>query len=215
MTAAQTEDRRQRRRRPPASAITPETPIWCPACVRKSTRRGPSTRNLAGSAGSRDSAERLKPPSVRLQRGRRKLPVSTRPGGADPQYKAKSLKWQQGRRQRLGATHDLRRVRRRLQAIVDEWKHQGCIDCGVADIRAIDPDHLDGSLKSGHLSRLVQLCASAARIRAELAKCVPRCARCHRRVTQEQRPCKLRNAERLPPSWRRRRLSKTSTISSR
>jgi hypothetical protein len=48
------------------------------------------------------------------------------------------------------------------------------------------------------------LCASAARIRAELEKCVPRCARCHRRVTQMQRPSQWRTAERLPPSRRHR-----------
>jgi hypothetical protein len=87
---------------------------------------------------------------------------------------------------------------------VDEWKRQGCADCGYDDVRAIDPDHrVDGS-KDGHVSRLVQLCASEARIRAELGKCMPRCARCHRLITQQQRPCAWRTAERLPPSWRRR-----------
>jgi hypothetical protein len=38
----------------------------------------------------------------------------------------------------------------------------------------------------------------------ELTKCVPRCARCHRLVTQQQRFSKDRLAERLPPSWQRR-----------
>ena len=100
--------------------------------------------------------------------------------------------------------YDLRRARRRLSRIVEEWKAQGCIDCGYNDIRAIDPDHLDGATKDGHVSRLVQLCASEQRIRGELAKCVPRCARCHRRVTQFQRLSSWRSADRLPPSWRRR-----------
>lgn len=122
----------------------------------------------------------------------------------DPEYRKKSLEWQRQRRKRNGATADLRRSRQRLQRIVDEWKRHGCIDCGYDDIRAVDPDHLDSGTKDGHVSRLVQLCASAARIRAELAKCVPRCARCHRRITQQQRPCTWRTAERLPPSWRRR-----------
>lgn len=85
-----------------------------------------------------------------------------------------------------------------------DWKKRGCVDCGYDDIRAIDPDHLVGEAKSGHVSRLVQLCASADRIRTELDKCVPRCTRCHRRVTQEQRPSGARGAKRLPPSWRRR-----------
>ncbi|GIM65563.1 hypothetical protein Pve01_95480 [Planomonospora venezuelensis] len=33
---------------------------------------------------------------------------------------------------------------------------------------------------------------------------MPRCARCHRRVTQEQRFSKHRLAKRLPPSWQLR-----------
>jgi len=123
---------------------------------------------------------------------------------ADPTYRAKSLEWQRQRRKRLGATFDLQRARRRLQRIVDEWKRTGCIDCGYGDIRAIDPDNRNDGSKAGHLSRMVQLCASEARIKEELAKCLPRCARCHRRVTQKQRPSAWRNAERLPPSWRRR-----------
>jgi L-lysine 2,3-aminomutase len=51
---------------------------------------------------------------------------------------------------------------------------------------------------------MVQRCASAARIRAELDKCVPRCARCHRRDTWAKRPSSWRGAAQLPPSWRRR-----------
>lgn len=92
---------------------------------------------------------------------------SNRRRWADPAYRERSLQWQRQRRQRLGATVDLQR--RRLQAIVDEWQRQGCANCGYDNIRPIDPDHrLDGS-KDRHVSRLVQLCASEARIRAKLA----------------------------------------------
>lgn len=189
--------------RPPASAITPETPIWCPACHREhpASDFNKETRKFSGLSGICRAAQAAKrqTPEGRAATGRR-----NKARWADPEYRAKSLEWQQARRERVGATHDLRRARRRLQAIVDSWKHQGCVDCGYSDIRAIDPDHLDGNLKAGHLSRLIQLCASAARIGAELAKCVSRCARCHRRVTQRQRPCSWRVADRLPPSWRRR-----------
>lgn len=121
---------------------------------------------------------------------------------ANPEYRATVIAAARERRQ-LKGKEDLRKSRARLQAIVDEWKAEGCVDCGYADVRAIDPDHLDGDRKSGHVSRMVQLCASAARIRAELAKCLPRCARCHRRVTQEQRPNRNRSAQRVPPSWQR------------
>lgn len=80
----------------------------------------------------------------------------------------------------------------------------GCVDCGETDVRVIDPDHVDPEAKTNNVSRMVQLCASEARILAELARCERRCARCHRRKTQVERSSKLRDGRRLPPSWRRR-----------
>lgn len=123
---------------------------------------------------------------------------------ADPGYRVQSAAWRRGRAARLGATYDLQRSRRRLQAIVTTWKKQGCADCGYDDVRAIEPDHRADAEKAGNLSRMVQMCASEDRIRSELDKCVPRCVRCHRRATQRRRPCAWRSAERLPPSWQRR-----------
>jgi hypothetical protein len=195
--------RPKRRRRPPAAEITPETPIWCPACKAEhpATAFTKETRRFSGLATIcrvAKAAARQTPTAQAANQERNKR------RWADPVYRAKSLESQRRRRDRQGATKDLRRARRRLQFIVDEWKLQGCADCAYSDIRAIDPDHLDGSRKAGHVSRLVQLCASVERIQAELALCVPRCARCHRRVTQQQRPCAWRVAEKLPPSWRRR-----------
>ncbi|MFD0397752.1 hypothetical protein ACFVHI_06680 [Kitasatospora sp. NPDC127121] len=84
--------------------------------------------------------------------------------------------------------------------MVTEWKSGGCIDCGYADVRALDPDHVDPGQKAGTISRLVQLCVSKDRLLAELAKCEVRCARCHRARTMRQRS---RKATRLPPSWAR------------
>jgi hypothetical protein len=198
-----TEQPGKRRRRPPAAEVTPQTPIWCPACQEEhlASAFNKDRRRFSGLSVicRRAQAEARKTPEAKAatqERNKRRW--------ADPEYRSKSLKDQRARRERLGATVDLRRARTRLQRIVEEWKQQGCVDCGYDDIRAIDPDHLDNATKDGHVSRLVQLCASAARIRAELEKCVPRCARCHRRITQQQRPCAWRTAEKLPPSWRRR-----------
>jgi hypothetical protein len=194
---------KKRHRRPPAAEVTPETPIWCPACQQDhpATAFNKESRRFSGLAGiCRDAQARARmTPDGRAATARR-----NKKRWADPDYRAKSLQWQRARRERQGATVDLRKARTRLRGIVDEWKRRGCIDCGYDDIRAIDPDHLDGNAKDGHVSRLVQLCASEARIRAELAKCVPRCARCHRRVTKGQRPCAWRSAAKLPPTWRRR-----------
>lgn len=194
---------RKRHRRPPAAEITPDTRIWCPACQEEHpasdfNRESRRYSGLSGICRRAHAAARQTPEgkAATARRNQRRW--------ADPEYRKQSLVNQRERRKRNGANADLRRARARLQRIVDEWKRQGCVDCGYDDIRAIDPDHLVRATKDGHVSRLIQLCASAARIRAELDKCVPRCGRCHRKVTQQQRPCAWRTAERLPPSWRRR-----------
>lgn len=196
------EPKRKRHRRPRADEIKPDTMIWCPACgdyqpasdFNRETRRYSGLATVCREAQAR---ARKTPEAQRKNRARNKQ------RWADSEYRAKSL--EASRQWRVvNGKQALTRARRRLQDIVDEWKTAGCVDCGYQDIRAIDPDHLDGQDKTGHVSRLVQLCASADRIRAELAKCVPRCARCHRRVTQTQRPCTWRTMDRLPPSWRRR-----------
>lgn len=189
--------------RPAAADVTPETQIWCPACgvEHPATAFNRESRRYSGLATICREAQALR---RQTEEGRAAAARRNKRRWESPQYRAKSLLWQKERRRRMGATSDLRRARRRLQAIVDEWKRQGCVDCGYADLRAIDPDHRNSTEKDGHVSRLVQLCASATRIRAELAKCQPRCARCHRRRTREQRPSSWRSADRLPPSWRRR-----------
>lgn len=51
---------------------------------------------------------------------------------------------------------------------------------------------------------MVQLCVGIDRLRAELAKCEPRCARCHRRMTMTRRPSSWRTGDKLPASWRAR-----------
>ena len=78
---------------------------------------------------------------------------------ADAEYRERMLERARARRKVKGQD-DLRRARRRLQTVVDEWKRQGCVDCGYDDIRAIDPDHVDPDDKAGHVSRMVQLCVA-------------------------------------------------------
>ncbi len=57
-----------------------------------------------------------------------------------------------------------------------------CVDCGEADVRVLDFDHIIGE-KTAHVSSLVGRGASWQRIEKEMAKCVVRCANCHRRKT--------------------------------
>lgn len=193
---------KKRHRRPPANEVRPETPIWCPACQRdhpaaafnRETRRFSGLSNICreAQAAARKTPEGRAATKQRNQRRWR-----------NPEYRRKTLAAAKAR-QKVKGQADLKRARARLQAIVDEWKQQGCIDCGYSDIRAIDPDHLPGEVKVGNLSRMVTLCASADRIRAELAKCDPRCARCHRKVTMTARPNSWRTRGKVPPSWRER-----------
>jgi hypothetical protein len=199
-TATQT---RKRRRRPPASEITPETPIWCPACQREhpASAFNREKRRFSGLSGICREAQAQARKTPKAQAATRRF---NQKRWANPEYRAKALEHQRRRRRERGATVELRRARRRLQRIVDEWKQQGCLDCGYSDIRAIDPDHRPGEIKVGNVSRMVTLCASAARIRAELAKCEPRCVRCHRKATMAARPNSWRARTKLPPSWRER-----------
>lgn len=192
----------RRHRRPPAADIRPDTPIWCPACAEYQPAESfnKETRRFSGLATiCRDALARMR----QLPEQRAKTAQRNKRRWNDPEYRARSLAASRERRQVKGQD-DLRRARRRLQDIVDEWKRQGCVDCGYDDVRAIDPDHVDPNEKHNNLSRMIQLCASVARIQAELAKCVPRCARCHRLATANQRPCAWRAVDRLPPSWKRR-----------
>lgn len=54
-----------------------------------------------------------------------------------------------------------------------------CVDCGEADIRMLDFDHVRGK-KSDEISRMVNIGYSWPTIKAEIAKCEVRCANCHR-----------------------------------
>jgi hypothetical protein len=56
-----------------------------------------------------------------------------------------------------------------------------CVDCGQADPRVLDFDHLRD--KTSLVSALVAWGAPRDRLMAEIGKCDVRCANCHRRVT--------------------------------
>lgn len=194
---------RTRRMRPPASEIRPDTPIWCPACESEhpASAFNRESRRYSGLHGVCREAQRRK---RQTPEGRAATAARNKRRWEDSEYRGKSREWSRARRERLGSTHDLKRARARLSAVVAEWKSTGCVDCGYSDVRAIDPDHRELGTKAVTVSRMIQMCASVARIKAELALCEPRCARCHRARTKEQLPASNRSRGRLPRSWARR-----------
>ena len=78
-----------------------------------------------------------------------------------------------------------RRVERR--AIIAAIKlESGCVDCGYnANAEALEFDHLGDVPKVANIAEMTDLRWS--RVLDEIAKCVVRCAICHRLKTQERR----------------------------
>jgi hypothetical protein len=61
-----------------------------------------------------------------------------------------------------------------------------CVDCGEADPIVLEFDHIRGD-KIAPVARLVVAPRSLSVIEKEIAKCVVRCANCHRRKTYRER----------------------------
>ena len=82
-------------------------------------------------------------------------------------------------------------VRRRTAAVRREYKRrvgehlQGhpCVDCGEADVRVLEFDHVGDEDKRDDVVALVAAGGRWSDIAAEIDKCVVRCANCHRRIT--------------------------------
>lgn len=81
-----------------------------------------------------------------------------------------------------------RRRKDELRAFVDDIKMRaGCIGCGYcAHACALDFDHVDRLTKKKSVAGLVASLASKRMVLAEIAKCVVRCANCHRIKSLEQ-----------------------------
>lgn len=98
---------------------------------------------------------------------------------ADRQYhRVYSRRWRKQNAERLAAAN--RRVDQARGAFLSRYKlAAGCIDCGYNGAAvALDFDHLDPTVKSFAVSSNRK--TSPRRLLTELAKCVVRCANCHR-----------------------------------
>lgn len=72
-----------------------------------------------------------------------------------------------------------------LMAFADAAKASGCVDCGNKNLSVLDLDHVRGQ-KTMAVSALAWKKTSLRKFFAELDKCEPRCANCHRLATLER-----------------------------
>lgn len=87
----------------------------------------------------------------------------------------------------------LQKARLRNKILIDENRarifeylsHHPCVDCGESDPRVLEFDHVTGTKKKD-IARMVRE-NEWFRIEEEIAKCVVRCANCHRRHSHQSR----------------------------
>lgn len=70
----------------------------------------------------------------------------------------------------------------RMRDLVVSAMSEGCVDCGIRDIRLLDFDHVRGT-KHDSVSRMIRRGRGEGVILAEIAKCEVRCRNCHAIVT--------------------------------
>lgn len=68
--------------------------------------------------------------------------------------------------------------RARMREIVFTAMANGCVDCGIADIRVLEFDHVRGE-KLDSVGQMVRRGRSVELLRAEIDKCEVRCRNCH------------------------------------
>jgi hypothetical protein len=85
-------------------------------------------------------------------------------------------------RHRANAKRTRLRRRAEVRELVFESLKNGCVDCGLKDIRVLDFDHVRGT-KRASVSDLVRVGAGIDRILDEIAKCDVRCRNCHALAT--------------------------------
>lgn len=67
------------------------------------------------------------------------------------------------------------------QAIINEWKSQGCCVCGESSRCCIDAHHKNQNEKEYAIGHFANGSKSPPVIKKELAKCIAICANCHRK----------------------------------
>lgn len=78
-----------------------------------------------------------------------------------------------------------KRLSKARQFVIDYLTSHPCIDCGEKDIVVLEFDHVSG-IKIENISNMMSNDWPIEDIKSEIAKCVVRCANCHRKKTANQ-----------------------------
>lgn len=81
-----------------------------------------------------------------------------------------------------------------LEALLAYLAGHPCVDCGESDVRVLQFDHADPRTKTANVSDVLKSHPWSVAV-AEIAKCVVRCANCHRRKTARYRDFDWRRAD--------------------
>ena len=108
-------------------------------------------------------------------------------------------------RHQLNHEREMKRIRRNhkvrvaanRERILEYLLAHPCVDCGQADSRVLDFDHVRG-VKIDDVSQMVLRGLSWVVIAAEIEKCEVRCANCHRLITIKRREDRRAVSE---PDW--------------
>ncbi len=135
------------------------------------------------------SIERMKAKPGAIDAERERLKHAQRKRRTDPDVKKRD---RAGQRKRMKSPERLAKHReyftewrhkrvRECQAIIYEWKSQGCCVCGESALCCIDAHHKNQNEKEHNIGVLVYGAKALTVIPKELAKCIPICSNCHRK----------------------------------
>ena len=89
------------------------------------------------------------------------------------------------RRRAYAVEHNRSTIAENRQRVYHYLTTHPCVDCGNADVRVLEFDHVRGNKKNAVI-KLLGSSASWPTIKAEIAKCEVRCVNCHRIKTSER-----------------------------